>query len=158
VPGPEQRRLEPESLANHVGRLYRAAYALCGSAADAEDLVQDTFERVLRRPRFLGNRDNDLAYLLRVMRNTWISSVRARRPRTVALEPDEFAAVANTPVDPAVADVVETGAVYTALSRLSVALREAVAAVDIVGLSYREAAWALGCEVGTIMSRLHRAR
>jgi RNA polymerase sigma-70 factor (ECF subfamily) len=158
VPSPDERRLDPESLANHVGRLYRAAYALCGSAADAEDLVQDTFERVLRRPRFLRNRDHDVAYLLRVMRNTWISSVRARRPQTVALEPDELAAVAATPVDPVVADVVETGAVYAALGALSDPLRETVAAVDIVGLSYREAARALGCEVGTIMSRLHRAR
>jgi RNA polymerase sigma-70 factor (ECF subfamily) len=158
VPGPDERRLDPESLANHVGRLYRAAYALCGSAPDAEDLVQDTFERVLRRPRFLRNRDHDLAYLLRVMRNTWISSGRAQRPQTVALEPAELAAVAMTPTDPVVADVVEGGAVYAALGGLSEPLRETVAAVDIVGLSYREAAHALGCEVGTIMSRLYRAR
>ena len=71
------RLLDPESLGTHVQRLYRAAHGLCGSRQDAEDLVQDTFERVLRRPRFL-RRDGDLAYLMKVMRNTWISSRRAR--------------------------------------------------------------------------------
>jgi len=72
------RPLDPESLGSHVARLYRAAYGLCGSRQDAEDLVQDTFERVLRRPRFI-RRDEDLVYLLRVLRNTWISSRRAKR-------------------------------------------------------------------------------
>ncbi len=152
------RQLDPESLSRHVARLYRAAYGLCGSAQDAEDLVQDTFERVLRRPRFLRNRDHDLAYLLRVMRNTWISSARTQRPVTVALEPDELAAAARTGDDPVVSEVVEGGALYAALTGLTGPLREAVVAVDIVGLSYREAARALGCKEGTIMSRLHRAR
>ncbi|MCL2769109.1 MAG: hypothetical protein FWD42_03245, partial [Solirubrobacterales bacterium] len=54
--------------------------------------------------------------------------------------------------------VIEGGAVYEALGGLTDPLREAVVAVDIVGLSYREAARALGCKEGTIMSRLHRAR
>jgi RNA polymerase sigma-70 factor, ECF subfamily len=158
VPELGPRRLDPESLSRHVARLYRAAYGLCGSAQDAEDLVQDTFERVLRRPRFLRNRDHDLAYLLRVMRNTWISSARTQRPVTVAVEPDELAAAAITGDDPVVAEVVEGGAVYAALAKLTSPLREAVVAVDIVGLSYREAANALGCKEGTVMSRLHRAR
>lgn len=152
------RRLEPESLGDHVARLYRAAYGLTGSTQDAEDLVQDTFERVLRRPRYLRKRDHDLAYLLSVMRNTWISSARASRPVTVGLEPDELAAAAVTPGDPVVAQVVDAGAVYEALRRLTDPLREAVVAVDVVGLSYRDAARALGCKEGTIMSRLHRAR
>ena len=71
------RQLDPESLGGHVARLYRAAYGLTGSRQDAEDLVQDTFERVLRRPRFL-RRDEDVVYLLRVLRNTWISSGAAQ--------------------------------------------------------------------------------
>jgi RNA polymerase sigma-70 factor, ECF subfamily len=77
---------------------------------------------------------------------------------TVALEPDELAAAATTADDPVVSQVVEGGAVYAALTRLTSPLREAVVAVDIVGLSYREAAKVLGCREGTIMSRLHRAR
>jgi RNA polymerase sigma-70 factor (ECF subfamily) len=158
VRSPDAPRLAPESLSDHVGRLYRAAYGLCGSRQDAEDLVQDTFERVLRRPRILRSRDHDLAYLLSVMRNTWISSARGRRIQTVAVEPDELAEAATTSDDPVVTQVVEGGALYAAVHALSEPLREAVVAVDIVGLSYREAADALGCKEGTIMSRLHRAR
>jgi RNA polymerase sigma-70 factor, ECF subfamily len=148
------RQLEPEGLADHTARLYRAAYGLCGSRADAEDLVQDTFERVLRRPRFL-RRDQDLAYLLRVLRNTWISSARGRRAELVPLDEG---AEPGTAGDPVVAQVVEAGSVFAALQTLTPPLREAVVAVDVVGLSYREAARALGTREGTIMSRLHRAR
>ena len=81
-----KRMLETERLPDHADRLYRAAYALCGTPHDAEDLVQETFERVLRRPRFI-RRDGDLAYLLRALRNTWIGMRRAQasRARTVEL-------------------------------------------------------------------------
>ncbi len=149
-------RLDPESLADHVERLYRAAYGLTGSPQDAEDLVQDTFERVLRRPRFV-RRDQDLAYLLRVLRNTWISRAR---PQRVALTPLEDAPepAAGGGGDPVVAQVIEMGSVYESLHGLTEPLREAVVAVDVVGLSYREAARALGTKEGTIMSRLHRGR
>jgi RNA polymerase sigma-70 factor, ECF subfamily len=154
--GQRSTRLDPEVLGDHVGRLYRAAYGLCGSRQDAEDLVQDTFERVLRRPRFV-RRDQDLAYLMRVLRNTWISSGRIRRVVAVPLD-EEALDPALSGVDPVVAQVVEGGAVYEALRALTEPLREAVVAVDVVGLSYRDAARALGVKEGTIMSRLHRAR
>lgn len=152
---PTARRLEPDKLADHVGRLYRAAYGLCGSREAAEDLVQDTFERVLRRPRFIRH-DDDLGYLLRVLRNTWVSSGRGSRPAVVPLENEDDRALAGA--DAVVAQVVEAGAVYEALQGLTPPLREAVVAVDVVGLSYREAARALGTKDGTIMSRLHRGR
>ena len=149
-------RLEPERLGDHVGRLYWAAYGLCGSRQDAEDLVQDTFERVLRRPRFI-RRDQDLAYLMRVLRNTWISSGRVRRVAAVPLDEAGLGPPLSGD-DPVVARVVEAGAVYDALRALTAPLREAVVAVDVVGLSYRDAASALGVKEGTIMSRLHRGR
>jgi RNA polymerase sigma-70 factor (ECF subfamily) len=100
------RRLDPETLGDHVTRLYRAAYGLTASRADAEDLVQDTFERVLRRPRFL-RREHELAYLLRVLRNTWISSGRGQRAVFVSLEGDETPGGVRE--DPVVAEVVEAG-------------------------------------------------
>ena len=149
------RPLDPDSLGAHVARLYRAAYGLCGSRQDAEDLVQDTFERVLRRPRFL-RRDEDLVYLLRVLRNTWISSRRAKRVVATSPAGDEIEHV-EAPNDP-IAQAIESAAVYEALQELTQPLREALVAVDVVGLSYREAARALGTKEGTIMSRLHRGR
>src|SRR5207302_2212214 len=84
-----ERQLDPEGLGDHIDRLYRAAWGLCGSREEAEDLVQETFERVLRRPRFLHSED-DLGYLLRVLRNTFFSARRAagRRPQTAPLPDD----------------------------------------------------------------------
>jgi RNA polymerase sigma-70 factor, ECF subfamily len=149
------RQLDPDSLATHVDRLYRAAYGLCGSRQDAEDLVQDTYERVLRRPRFL-RRDGDLAYLLRVMRNTWISSKRSARVATVPAAGEEIEQLGGER-DP-IGDSIRTAPVFEALGELTQPLREAVVAVDVIGLSYRDAARALGCKQGTIMSRLSRGR
>src|ERR1700755_777189 len=72
----DERKLNPQALGDHIDRLYRAARALCGSREEAEDLVQDTFARVLRKPRMPHSKD-DLGYLLRVLRNTFISARRA---------------------------------------------------------------------------------
>jgi len=152
----ETCQLNPEQLGSYVARLYRAAYGLCGSYHDAEDLAQDTCEQVLRRPRFL-RRDQDLAYLLRVLRNTWISSMRKRRPTVFSALPEEIDAVPD-PRGDRVAEAAETRAVYDALAQLTPRLRETVVAVDVLGLSYKEAARALGTREGTIMSRLYRGR
>jgi RNA polymerase sigma-70 factor, ECF subfamily len=84
------RQLDPEVLGDHIDRLHWAAWALCGSREESEDLVQKTFARVLRKPRMLRSED-DLGYLLRVPRNTFISARRAaaRRPQAV-VPPDTF--------------------------------------------------------------------
>ena len=87
------RILDPQSLTRHVDRLYRAAWALCGSREDAEDLVQETFVRVLARPRVLRGED-ELYYLMRVLRNTFLTGLRSasRRPVTVATLEDVVSA------------------------------------------------------------------
>src|SRR3954469_21394771 len=64
------RELDPQRLGDHIDRLYRAAWGLCGSREDAEDLVQETYAKVLARPRLL-RREDDLGYLLRALRNTF---------------------------------------------------------------------------------------
>ena len=65
------RELDPQAVGDHLDRLYRAAWALCGSREDAEDLVQETYARVLARSRLLRDPD-DLGYLLRTLRNTFL--------------------------------------------------------------------------------------
>lgn len=150
-------RLDPSRLGDHVDRLFRAAWALCGRREDAEDLVQETYALVLARPRWL-RRDDDLGYLLRVLRNTHVSRLRAngRRPAEVPLD-DHVEAVSHlVSWDPEAA--IEVGALFSAIARLPAAFREALVAVDVVGLSYREAGAALGVAEATVTTRLHRAR
>jgi RNA polymerase sigma-70 factor (ECF subfamily) len=152
----DRRRLEPAGLIQHRARLLRAAYALCGSREDAEDLVQETFERVLRRPRFV-QRDRDLAYLLRVLRHVWGAQARtAARRRTAPAPPEDLEWVADERAGPELA--MDAQLAYAAMAELSEPLRETIVAVDVVGLSYKEAARSLRTRTGTIMSRLHRAR
>src|SRR5947208_7607645 len=82
--GSGMKRLDPEVLGAHLGRLLRTASALCGSRESAEDLVQETVAKVLSRPRLLRG-DDELAYLMQALRNTFLASKRtaARRPRVV---------------------------------------------------------------------------
>jgi RNA polymerase sigma-70 factor, ECF subfamily len=152
---PALRRLDPDRAVEHLPRLYRAARAWTRSREDAEDLVQETYARVLARPRFLRGED-ELGYLLRALRNALVSRRRAesRRPQTTELV--EEPAAARSGDDPV--DSVESRQVYAAIQELPEEFREALVAVDIVGLSYGEAARALGVPEGTVTSRLARAR
>jgi RNA polymerase sigma-70 factor (ECF subfamily) len=152
------RPLDPQRLGDHVDRLYRAALALCGNRHDAEDLVQETYARVLARPRFLRH-DDDLGYLLRVLRNTFINRLRSqgRRPAPVPLDDDrDGLARATDPRHPEAA--LEASELLAAIGRLPDDQRDAVVAVDVVGLSYREAATALRTKEATITTRVHRGR
>ena len=150
------RRLDPDRAVEHMPRLYRAARAWTRSREEAEDLVQETYARVLSRPRLIRGED-DLGYLLRALRNTLISQRRTeqRRPMTSELL-DETPLSARPSDDPAQAS--ETRQVFAAIAELPDEFRDALVAVDVAGLSYPEAARALGVPEGTLTSRLFRGR
>ncbi|MFL5859433.1 MAG: sigma-70 family RNA polymerase sigma factor [Solirubrobacteraceae bacterium] len=152
-----ERELDPERLGDHLDRLYRAAWALCGGREDAEDLVQETYAHVLRKPRRLHSPD-DLGYLLRVLRNTFFSDRRAdaRRAQTIAL-PDDLDLVED-PGAVRAESRLEAAELFAAISRLPGDFRDAVVAIDVIGLSYREAARALEVREATITTRVHRGR
>jgi RNA polymerase sigma-70 factor (ECF subfamily) len=151
------RILDPATLGDHVDRLFRAAWAMCGSRTDAEDLVQETFARVLAKPRRLRSED-DLGYLLQVLRNAFLTSRRAAARRIVAVD----APAGFEPVDLSVQrrpeDAFEVREIFAHIAALSDGFRDALVAVDIVGLSYAEAAELLDVKEATIASRVHRAR
>ena len=153
------RALDPEALGDHVDLLFRAAWALCGSREDAEDLVQETYARVLARPRLLRNRD-DAGYLMRVMRNTFISKRRAiaRRPQSAGADPETLGLPDRRggAADPPVA--AEAREALGVIAALPAEFRDALVSVDVAGLSYGEAAKALRVRKGTVASRLFRAR
>ena len=149
--------LDRDRLGDHVDRLFRAAWAMCGSRDEAEDLVQETFARVLARPRRLRGGD-DLAYLVQVLRNTLAGRRRASRrgPRTVSIaeghEPADTGAAARPE------EMAEVREVFSAIASLPGELRDALVAVNVAGLSYAEAGRLLGAKEATITTRLHRAR
>lgn len=146
-------QLDPARLPGHIDVLYRAAWSLCGSPHDADDLVQDTFAKVLTRPRVLRN-ENELGYLMRALRNTHANRSRAaaRRPATVPLQ-DSDPALRGDRV--AAFDARE---VLTAIAGTPEYYRQAVVAVDIEGMSYKQAARHFRTPVATIASRVARGR
>jgi RNA polymerase sigma-70 factor (ECF subfamily) len=150
--------LDPRRLGDHFDRLFRAAWALCGSREDAEDLVQDTYASVLARPRVVRN-DDDLGYLLGALRNGFLNDRRraARRPQAAwsdfeSLDLPDRGGATQPPV------AAETREVFATIAALPAASRDVLVAVDVAGLSYGEAAEAMGVPEGTITSRLFRAR
>jgi RNA polymerase sigma-70 factor (ECF subfamily) len=148
--------LEPASLPEHASRLYRAAHALSGSSTEAEDLVQETFARVLARPRKV-RRGGERAYLMRVLRNTWIDFQRARAARPDPAGGEAIDWVLDVESDPG-GLALDVKLAYEGMRELPDPQREAIVAVDILGLAYKEAARALSIRKGTLMSRLARAR
>ncbi len=150
------RRLDPTSLGQHLDALYRAAWALCGSREDAEDLVQETFAAVLARPRMI--RGDERGYLMQALRNTFYTRLRtaSRRPRTGTPLDDLQPPDPRPSRQPEAA--AEVGEILEAIADLPEDFRLAIVAVDIVGLSYGEAARALGTREATITTRVYRAR
>src|SRR5213593_3437007 len=125
-----ERTLDSARLGDHIDRLYRAAWALCGSREDAEDLVQETYARVLGRPRLLRTED-DLGYLLRALRNTFLTQQRTRGRR---LRPDPLPNELDLVADPHARQpqaALEAGALYAAIAALPDDFREVLVAVDI---------------------------
>ena len=160
---PIPRRLDPGRVVAHLPRLYHAARAWTSSREEAEDLVQETCVRVLARPRLLYGED-ELGYLMRALRNVLVSQRRAadRRPQAVELRDDEQlqslgADVARSRDGDPVASAAHAE-VMAAIAELPDEFRDALVAVDVAGLSYREAARLLGLPEGTVTSRLFRAR
>jgi RNA polymerase sigma-70 factor (ECF subfamily) len=144
-PGPD--------LVEHLPRLRRYARALTGDSGRADDLVQDTLERALAK-RDLWQPGSDLrAWLFTLMHNLFVSQLRARRPQETAMDDAPEAPVSGGQLEAmAVRDI------HAALSRLPDEQREVLLLVGLEQFAYAEAAEVLGVPVGTVMSRLARAR
>jgi len=141
--------------------LYRTARSLTRSSSDAEDLVQETLLRAFRAiERFDGRYPR--AWLLTIMRNANINRARKKTPDLLddpdlTFERSTRFADNDTPEDDVVEPIFDA-VVQEAFDRLPDDFRNVVELVDLNGLAYAEAAELLDVPVGTVMSRLHRAR
>lgn len=156
-------------IRDHHRRAFSFAYRMTGNREDAEDLTQDAFVRAFRAmERYDPSRPFD-RWLYRIITNLFIDRLRSRpRLSPVSLDVplegmdgDPMASeIPDEEADPAglVLRGIMDERLQTALNDLPPQFRETVILTDVEGMSYEEAAEVLGCAVGTIRSRLHRAR
>ena len=147
----------------HQGSVFRFAFQMGGSAEIAEEVTQDVFMVVIKSAlRYDSSRGSVAAYLYGVARNFVLRRLEEERPYLTALDDPESEQVglARSEQDP-LGDLTRNERIESlrkAVLALPPAYREVVVLCDLHELDYAEAASALGCAIGTIRSRLHRAR
>ncbi len=144
---------DSDSIVELIPRLRRYARALAGDRIAADDLVQDTLERAWSKFH-LYRRGTDLrAWLFTVMHNVYVNQLRAARP--VAQLDEEMPELAQAARE---TDTLVLRDLDAAIRRLPPEQREVLLLVALEEMSYDEAAGTLGIPIGTVMSRLARAR
>ena len=157
VSGGEESRRFGDQLIAMLPRLRRFARGLSGTAADADDLVQAACERALtRRHQFQEGTRFD-SWMFRIVQTIWIDQIRARDVRREDGEVAEDRLGSDEPVRRVEARLA-LSEVRRAVDRLPADQRAVLLLVTVDGLSYKDAAEALQVPVGTVMSRLARAR
>ncbi len=164
-----QERLEAEAL-TYLDPLYRTALRLSRNPQDAEDLVQETYLNAFRALNRFEEGTNLRAWLFRILNNAFISQYRRRkrRPSSSLEDVTDFylydhlldGGVSPRPENPEreVLERIGDERVLSALEELPVEFRQVELLADVEGFSYREIADILGIPIGTVMSRLYRAR
>ncbi|HYE01308.1 MAG TPA: sigma-70 family RNA polymerase sigma factor [Alphaproteobacteria bacterium] len=142
-------------LVECLPQLRAVARSLTGNRERADDLVHDTLLRALSAERQYQPGTNLRAWLLTILRNHYINELRRRK---VEAEPVEDIADSALPTAPSQQHSVEFNEVVAALMKMSVEHREILVLVAAAGLSYEEAAEVCKCAIGTVKSRLNRAR
>jgi RNA polymerase sigma-70 factor, ECF subfamily len=149
---------------DHLDGLYSYALLLSRNHAEAEDLVQETYVRAIPAMGRLRVDSNTKGWLCAILRNIWLNQIRKWRNRPQMIEIDAQNGVANSVVDPSknshdvYVSKLETNQLRAAIQELPVELREIIQLRGCEDLSYQEIAGVLNCPVGTVMSRLARAR
>ncbi|HEX7168163.1 MAG TPA: sigma-70 family RNA polymerase sigma factor [Acidimicrobiales bacterium] len=154
-----------------MGALYTAALRMTRNAADAEDLVQETYLKAYRAWHTFRQGTNLKAWLYRILTNTFINAYRSKKRRPDESELDEVedlylyrrlggleAAQSGRSAEDEVLDLFTETDVKEAVEALPENFRIAVLLADVEGFSYKEIADILEIPIGTVMSRLHRGR
>lgn len=142
-------------IAESRDRLYRVALVWCGDEMLADDLVQETMTSGIMNCHRLRDENRLFAWLYSILNNSWHQHLRKGRPHAELDEnrPSEE----NGPLGTC-QELEIVCQVRRAVARLPVGQRQIISLVDLEGLSYCEVAETLGIPIGTVMSRLHRAR
>ena len=152
------------TVIDHLDGLYSYALVLTRNHAEAEDLVQETYVRALPAMGRLRTDSNTKGWLFTILRNVWLNQLRKWRngPQMIEMEGDD--GVANSIVEPSkdshdlYVSKLEAEQVRAAIKELPAEFREVILLREYEDLSYQEIANVLDCPVGTVMSRLGRAR
>ena len=155
---------EADMLSEHIDGLYSYALVLSRNRVDAEDLVQETYVRAVPVVRRLRKESNVKSWMFTILRNIWLNQLR--QPRVAVPMPgteiDQFLPELNAPGAKDPQSLLLTSRdqdqVRQAISRLSLESREIILLREFEDLSYQEIAGVLKCPIGTVMSRLRRAR
>ena len=165
APSDEQSAFLERAIEQYGKATYNFAYRLTGNEADARDLTQDAFVRVFRAWRSFQPGTSFLSWIFRIVTNLYRDELRRRKGRFLEELPEdnapqEFAGqrpLAVTPIDDLV-DAELGEPLSRALASLSADQRQVIILADIEEYSYQEIAEVMGCSIGTVRSRLHRAR
>jgi RNA polymerase sigma-70 factor (ECF subfamily) len=149
-------QLDPNRAAALLDRLYRTAILITRDPHEAEDLVQDTYELILRRPREIQP-GSELHYMRAAMRRRHVDRHRESKRRVLQVELDNAPVLHGRPGEDPSARA-EQSEVLDALRALPKIHRDVLVATYVAGLTYSEAASVLGVKRGTVMSRVFRAR
>ena len=150
----------PSLLPNMLPRLWAFALRISGDRHDAEDLVQRACLRALERAHQLQPDTAPLSWMFCIVHSTWINELHSRsvRKRSSMEWEDDFLENVADPVNKGPETQLMLGQIISAVERLPEAQRVVMLLVAMEGLSYQEAADVLEVPIGTVMSRLSRAR
>lgn len=144
------------AIIEHLPQLRRFAYALTGTHSDADDLLQNTVERLLLKGAPQG--DGFIRWMYRVCKNLWIDEIRSGKKRVVPGNQEVEDRLGSTDGEQQAIDGLRLDEVNRAAQQLDETQRTVLALVSLEGYSYKEVASILEIPIGTVMSRLARAR
>ena len=148
----------------YLNELYSYALVLTRNHAEAEDLIQETYFRAMRAMERLRMDSNIKSWLFTILRNVWLNQLRRRRngPEMVQMELGDGVVTdvvqASKGPHNLYVDKMEAEQVRAAIEELPILFREVILLREYEDLSYQEIASVLDCPIGTVMSRLGRAR
>jgi RNA polymerase sigma-70 factor, ECF subfamily len=161
---PRRQEQADASALDQIDGLYGYAMILTRNHAEAEDLVQETYLRAMQSMNKLRPDSNMRGWLFTILRNTWLNQVRRQRNGSQMVSMDVVEGIAGDVAEPSKGSYdlyvskIEAVQVRAAIQKLPLEFREVILLREYEELSYREIARVLDCPIGTVMSRLGRAR